>query len=290
MENSPSAASLPERQNPPPGTLFLDHVAHFVEDLGEAGALLEALGFAVTPRSDQHSAGAPLGASNRCVMLEAGYLEFLAPTLDTPHAQRLRAAMARYPGVHLACFGTPDAQAEQRRLQEHGFAPQPLVELERKVEGGGLARFQVVRPGAEAMPEGRVQYVRQVTPEHLWLPKYVAHENGVESLDALYVVADDVAATAARWARFAGLLPRPQGSEVLLETARGRVIIATREALSKTLGDAPPAPALAGYALGCRDAAAFAKRCSAAGLAVKKNADAYAVCLPPALGGAWVLA
>lgn len=290
MENSPPAASLPERQKPPPGTLFLDHVAHFVEDLDEAGALLEALGFAVTPRSDHESGGAPLGAANRCVMLESGYLEFLSPTQDTPHAQRLRALMECYNGVHLACFGTPDAQAELSRLQEHDFAPQPLFDLERKVESGELVRFQIVRPGPEAMPEGRVQYVRQMTPEHLWLPKYVAHENGVTTLDALYVVADDVAATAARWARFAGLLPRAQDDEVVLETARGRVILATRESLSKTLGDAPPAPALAGYALGCRDAAAFAKRCSAAGLAVKKNADAYAVSLPPALGGAWMLA
>ena len=281
--------SFAARQAPPPGALVLDHVAHFVDDLGAAGALLEALGFAVTPRSDHYSAGAPLGASNRCVMLESGYLEFLSPTHDTPHAQRLRALMARYPGVHLACFGTPDAPAEQRRLQAHGFVPQPLVDLEREVEGGAVARFQVVRPTAEAMPEGRVQYVRQVTPEHLWRPKYVAHANGVRSLDALYVVADDVPAAAARWARFAALLPQAADDGVVLETARGRVVIATREALSRTLGDAPPAPALAGCALGCRDAAAFAERCAAAGLAVRKNAGSFSVSLPPSLGGAWVL-
>jgi len=285
-----SAMSLAQRQKPEPGTLCLDHVAHLVKDLGEAGALLEALGFAVTPRSDHRAAGAPLGAANRCVMLESGYLEFLSPTHDTPHAQRLRALMERYDGVHLACLGTTDAPAELRRLEAHGFAPQPLVDFEREVEGGKVARFQIVRPAAEAMPEGRVQYVRQVTPEHLWLPKYVGHENGVKSLDAVYIVAHDVAATAARWARFTALLPRPQGSEVLLETARGRVVIGTREALSKTLGDAPPAPALAGYALGCRDAAAFAERCITAGLAVRKNGPSYAVSLPSSLGGAWVLA
>lgn len=289
MENSPPGASVAERQKPPPGTLFLDHAAHFVKDLAEAGALLEALGFAVTPRSDHEVGGAPAGAANRCVMLEAGYLEFLAPTLDTAHAQRLRAAMARYAGVHLACFGTPDAPAELRRLEAHGFAPQPLVELEREVRGHGRARFQVVYPAPEAMPEGRVQYVRQLTPEHVWLPGYTAHENGVRSLDAVYVVAEDVAGTAARWARFSALLPRPQDDAAVLETARGRVVIATRKSLSRTLGDAPPAPALAGLALGCRDAAAFAERCAAAGLAVKKNAGSFSVSLPPALGGTWVL-
>lgn len=281
--------SLAQRQAPPPGALYLDHVAHFVKDLDEAGALLAALGFAVTPRSEQRVGDAPVGASNRCVMLEAGYVEFLAPTLDTPHARRLRAAMARYAGVHLACFGAPDAQAEHRRLEAHGFAPQPIVELERELEGGAVARFQVVRPAAEAMPEGRIQYVRQLTPEHLWLPGSVTHENGVLSLDAVYVVAEDVAAVAARWARFSALLPRPQEREAVLEAARGRVIVATQESLSRLLGDAPPPPALAGYALGCRDAAAFAERCAAAGLPVKRNAGSYAVSLPPSLGGAWVL-
>jgi len=36
-------------QRPPAGSLFLDHVSHFVRDLDAAGALLETLGFAVTP-------------------------------------------------------------------------------------------------------------------------------------------------------------------------------------------------------------------------------------------------
>src|SRR3954471_5570614 len=125
-----------ERQKPQPGELFLDHVAHFVPDLDAAAKLLRALGFAVSAESAHRAQGAPAGTSNRCVMLEEGYVEILAPSreneLDTLNARRVRERMERFVGVHLACFGTPDAEAEQRRLAAHGFEPEPLVDLERE--------------------------------------------------------------------------------------------------------------------------------------------------------------
>jgi len=149
---------IADRQRPHPGQLFLDHVSHFVGDLGKAGDLLERLGFAVTPVSVQVTQDGPAGTSNRCVMLTDGYLEFLTPTHDTPNAARMRKSMRRYRGVHLVCFGTPTAAEEHFRLRHHGFAPPPIVKLERKGEGGLKARFSVVRSAPGRMPEGRVQY------------------------------------------------------------------------------------------------------------------------------------
>ena len=58
---------------------MVDHVSHFVPDLGTAARALEALGFAVTPESAQQTQDGPAGTSNVCVMLAHGYLEFLAP-------------------------------------------------------------------------------------------------------------------------------------------------------------------------------------------------------------------
>ena len=80
--------NIAERQKPPPGELYLDHVSHFVPDLEAAARVLERLGFAVTPVSIQQTREGPVGASNRCVMLEEGYLELLTPTHDTPTAAR----------------------------------------------------------------------------------------------------------------------------------------------------------------------------------------------------------
>ena len=271
-----------ERQRPPAGELYLDHLGHFVPDLGAAAAVWEKLGFAVTPLSVHQVSGKPAGTSNRCVMLGEGYLELLAPTHRTAHAKRVRDRMKRFVGVHLACFGTPDAAAEHARLAAHGFGPEPVVNLERKIETGESVRFAVVYVPPRKMAEGRVQYCEHLTPAQVWRAPYVNREFG---LRAVYVVASDPAKTAARWGRFAGLLPRRVGKLVHLECARGRVVIGTRKALSALLGKAPAAPAIAGYALSCNDPEAFAKRCSKAGLKVRGNA----VALPAALGGSWLL-
>ena len=257
-------------------------------DLGAAGALLEALGFAPTPVSNHEVAGKPAGTANRCLMLEQGYIEILAPTLDTPNAARVRAQMARYDGVHLCSFGTPSADAEHARLQAHGFEPEQVVKLERKIEDGKRLRFNVVHVPPEKMPEGRVQHCEHVTPQFLWNEKALAHQNGVTALSAVYVVADDPEQTAARWARFAGLLPFPEHNGVCLNTARGRIFIATRDSLAAFLDNVPAAPAIAGYALAVKDADAFAARCTKSGLKVRKTRRHRCVALPPALGGCWL--
>jgi hypothetical protein len=147
--------NAPDRQRPPPGELYLDHLAHFVPDLDAAASVWETLGFRVTPLSHHQVSGKPAGTSNRCVMLGEGYLEILAPTHDTPNAQRVRDRMKRFVGVHLACFGTPDAAAEQQRLAAHGFEPEPVVNLERTIETGTKVRFSVVYVPPEKMAEGR---------------------------------------------------------------------------------------------------------------------------------------
>src|SRR5437762_14109188 len=87
-------------------------------------------------------------------MLEQGYIEILTPTLQPD------------PGLRLACFGTPDAEGERRRLADHGFEPQPVVDLQRELDSNTV-RFKVVRPASGKMPEGRIQYVQHLTPQHV---------------------------------------------------------------------------------------------------------------------------
>lgn len=294
-------ADVARNQRPAPGELVIDHVAHFVEDLDKAVEWLQALGFIATPRSDQSTREAdgtevPAGQSNRCVMLEAGYLEILTPTLDTPTSRRTRVQMERYAGVHILAFGTPSAEEDHDRLARHGFDPLPLVDLRRELEvetpagvTQALARFAVQRVPPERMPEGRVQFCEQCTPEHLWQARYLRHANGVRGLDAVVVCADDPVDAGARFARFAGLLPASEDGFVRLATARGSVLIGTHEACAELLGAAPPAPALAGYALACDDPPAFARRLEALDRVVRSVGDELFSCvLPAALGGAWL--
>lgn len=267
---------------------MLDHVGHFVPDLDAAAALLSRLGFFATPVSHHVANGEPAGTSNRCVMLSQGYLEILAPTLDTPHAQRVRERMALYRGVHLVCYGTPDAPAEHARLAAHGFSPDPLVELRRKIESGEEVGFRVAYVPREKMPECRAQYCEHLTPEVVWKEEFLSHRNGVVGLRAAYLVADDPATVAARWAEFSGLLPFTKEHLVELRTARGSLRIGTKEQLSSFIPQVPPAPAVAAIELEFKDPTAFAARCRKEGLTTKKTRRGYSVSLPLALGGTWL--
>jgi hypothetical protein len=260
-----------------------------VPDLGAAAALLGSLGFTATPVSEHEVGGEPAGTANRCLMFDQGYIEILAPTLDTPNAQRVREHMARYGGVHLVCFGTPDAQAERARLAAHGFDPEPVVRLERSIEEEKRVRFNVVYAPRDKMPEGRIQYCEHLTPEHIWQPRHLKHENKVSGLAAAYIVARDPVETAARWARYAGLIPAPDNGMVRLDTARGKIFIATKKALSEFMEHVPDAPGVAAIRLAVADPEAFAARCRKSGLSVRRSPRlGNSVALPPALGGAWL--
>ena len=260
-------------QKPAPGELYLDHVAHFVPDLQAAALALEKLGLVVTPESAHRTQHGPAGTSNRCLMLEQGYVEILAPVSDmrlsTPNSERVRERMKSFIGVHLCCFGTPDPAAEHARLAAHGFEPEPLVNLARNLQDGTPVRFNVVYVPPARMPEGRIQYCEHLTEAEMWRESWV---NGGLRLEAVYVVAADPVETAARWARYTGVLPRRDGDFIELPLARGKVVIGSRAALVRLLGEAPPPPALAGYAL-----------------TGKPGEKRRIVKLPPALGGVWVI-
>jgi hypothetical protein len=170
--------------------------------------------------------------------------------------------------VHLCCFGTPDPVAEHARLEAHGFDPEPLVNLARNLQDGTPVKFNVVYVPPAKMPEGRIQYCEHLTEANLWRKEWV----NPRRLEAAFVVADDPVEVAARWARFMGVLPRRDGDFVELPLARGKVVIGTRAALVRLLGEAPEPPALAGYAL-----------------SGKPGEKRRVMKLPPSLGGVWVI-
>jgi len=132
--------SLPEANVPPPGQVVLDHVGLFVPAMDPAAEALMRLGFRLTPLTPQRhrlAPNAPLvpaGTANRLAVLRRGYIEVLTAIADTPIARQLRAATGRYAGLHLIAFGTGHAEAARTQLAENGFAPQPVIDLERTVE------------------------------------------------------------------------------------------------------------------------------------------------------------
>jgi hypothetical protein len=283
-------------QVPAAGELVLDHVGHFVPHVDAASAALEKLGFTLTPFSEQsHRAepGGPLtpaGAGNRCAMLERGYLEFLTPMGDTPVANQLRASIKRYVGAHLIAFGTGAAQADHERLQKNGFSPLEPVALQREIgtaAGHETARFTVVRVPPGTMPEGRIQFCRQHTPDLLWQERWTQHANRATALSGVILRVADAQEAARRYARYTGLLAQLSGSVWRITTARGYLVFVDRDTLHRRLGVVPPTlPWIAGCVLKTADIHACGEFLRRSGTPVHVlGSRRLLVVLPPELGG-----
>jgi len=283
-------------QVPAPGTLNVDHVAHFVPHIDAASAALEQLGFTLTPFSAQSyrpEPGGPLvpaGSGNRCVMLEQGYLEFLTPTGDTPVATQLRTAIQRYVGAHLVAFGTSSPEADYGRIDKAGFKPLPPVDLQRQIgteTGESTARFTVVRVPPGAMAEGRIQYCQHHTPELVWQSRWTAHANRAAGLAGVILHVADAQEAAQRYARYSGLLAQLSGSVWRLSTARGYLIFVDKDTLHRRLGlSAPALPWIAGCVLKSHDIDATGNFLRRAGIAVHVLGNQRLLVKPPqAVGG-----
>src|SRR5205807_9380270 len=180
--------------------LLLDHVGHSVREPQSASRALMRAGFAPTPVSVQvnpdRNGGAPrlTGTGNVTAMFSRGYVEALFKTADTPLGRQLDAAIARYPGVHLAAFAVADAADAHRRLAK-SFRVQPLVEMQRPVEIDGApatAAFTVARAEPGEMPEGRIQILTHRTEHAAWQPRWLSHPNGALALAGITIAVPDV--------------------------------------------------------------------------------------------------
>jgi len=288
--------AIARSQVPAEGDLVLDHVAHFVPHVDSASSGLKQLGFTLTPFSEQsHRAepGGPLvpaGSGNRCVMLREGYLEFLTPTGDTPVASQLRSSIKRYTGVHLVAFGTAAPEADHVRLAKAGFGPLPPVALQRQIgtaTGEGTARFTVVRVPSGTMPEGRIQFCQQHTPELLWQQRWLDHHNRAAALAGVILLVADAREAAQRFAQYTGLLAQVSGSVWRIRTVRGYLLFLDRETLHRRFDVvAPSLPWIAGYVLKSADIVETGDTLRRSGVPVHVlGSRRLLVKLPDALGG-----
>lgn len=288
-----------DRQLPVGDEIFLDHVGHFVPDQVAASRALAQAGFAPTPPSVQVNPAAgggarPSGTGNVTAMLARGYVEVLFKAADTPLGREHDAALARYLGVHLAAFAVADAQAAHRRLAASGFRVRPLVEMQRPVttaEGPDVAAFTIARLEPGEMAEGRMQILTHRTERTVWQMRFLAHENGAAALLDLVIAAENVAATAARFARFLGRSAHDNEAGRVVALDRGRVQIVSPPAFASLVpGVAIPALPFAGaYGVRVRSLEELAQSLRRGGIAFARRNGAIIAPFPAALGtGAWV--
>jgi hypothetical protein len=283
-------------QTPSGDQIFLDHVGWFVPDIEAAGRQFEALGFVLTPFVAQKNADpkggppVPAGTGNRCAMLGRGYLEILAATegVDTKLAQQLNAAVARYTGLHLIAFTVDNTESAHTRLEAGGFHPQPPVHLRRPLAlaDGGQAEvaFTVLRVPPDAMEEGRVQMLRQETPDLVWQDHLLARDNGIVALGGVLLCVDDPIEASDRFARFTGRAAQGHAGYRVIDLDRGRLGFATAktcEALAPGLA-IPAIPFIAAVALQAENPGVIKELCAARDIGLLDDAGDGTVRIDPA--------
>lgn len=179
--------------------LSLDHLGCIVRDLAAGAARWERLGFTLSPVSRQRGAvpGAqgmqPWASANRCAIFRQGYLELIGLVDPSAHNPWER-FLARFEGLHLLALRCANADATYAALAPRAPFLAPPVQRERVLEVDGAERtmrFRNIFSRDADCPEGRYIVIEHQTPEYLWQPKFLQHENGAQALTAATVVADD---------------------------------------------------------------------------------------------------
>ena len=275
--------------------IFLDHIGHWLPAKDAAKAALEALGFTITPFSEQRQNDAdgnliPAGSGNYCVMLEQGYLEFLIALADTPIGRELNSGISRYVGVHIAAFACADATHQHAYMQKLGFNQRPLAKLSREVldreDISATARFDVARPQTGTIAEGRVQFLTHHTPELIWQPRYVEHANGALALSGLSFAVTNLDEAVQRYSRILQQAGEPLHGAHVFSLDQGALTLFDYSRACELFADAPlpQAPSMISYQLQCRSLKTFIQQVENSAAVTLFGQHAIRVDLPSALG------
>jgi hypothetical protein len=259
----------------------LHHLGHVVRDIGAAITLYRRMGFVLPPAAFPALRPAPgeppraFGAGNTHVTFARNFVELVAIADDPPEgstlvpldappaalerltagiadtAARLSAALARFEGLHVLAFRTPDADVAAARLTADGIPHDGVRRLHRPAAHGGAPvpiGYLELDPDA---PEGRLALAEDLAdgdrPEH---------PNGaVDLVEAVLAVPDAELADHVR--RYERYLARPAdgvGPVRTFELGGDRVTLVTASGLDGVLpGERPPTlPAFAGYVVTVR--------------------------------------
>jgi hypothetical protein len=289
----------------------LHHVGLLVEDLDEGTELYRRLGFQMTPPSHHSVApkeGEPprrLGTANVIATFPRNYVEVLAQVDKSMENPILDPWYARFAGLHILAFNSPDADAAAARLDREGINHGGVSTLQREVDtadgprmmrvrnvffGGEDSSRPVVAWSASQLPEGGVQTVQNLTAEYLLQERYMDHPNGaVGVVDYILCVADEeLPEFERRYQKYLGRPPRDDGPMRVFDVNDFRVTLVRDSDLEAVLpGErAPGLPAFVAYDVAVRDLAAARKQLEGNGFRVVEAGSRVFVPAAEALGGA----
>lgn len=182
------------------GKLDLDHVAVVVRDLDAAEQSYTRLGFQLTPRSSHKGPVppddeiGPWGTGNHCAMFRRGYFEILGITDPNRFKTHIERRLARYEGLHLIAFGTPDAERSVADFRSKGARIADPQQIGRDVPFGAGTRpgsFGIANLDPDFYPEADFLVIEQQTREVLWQPDLMTHPNGAVSLESVTICCEN---------------------------------------------------------------------------------------------------
>ena len=224
----------------------IDHLVIVVRDLEKAQDAYRRMGFTVSPKG-RHG---ELKSANHTIMFgEGDYLELLAIEQPHPFTAFYSDVLKTREGIAAAALKTGDARAARGLLSEAGYPAGEPVEFGRPVDlPGGARDARFTTTPIDGVPEwgGRVFLCQHHTPDVVWRPELIQHDNTATGLAALVVAADDPAATAASYARLFGTAVEEQGPARVVPTGSAPIVVADPAALHwGWTGDPALAPELA---------------------------------------------
>jgi catechol 2,3-dioxygenase-like lactoylglutathione lyase family enzyme len=287
------------------------HVGIIVEDLDQATDLYRQLGFQMTPPS-HHSVAPkegepprPLGTANVIATFPRSYVEVLAQVDKSMENPILDPWFARFAGLHILAFNSPDADAVAARLDGEGVSHGGVSTLEREVDtadgprmmrvrniffGGEDPSKPVVAWSASQLPEGGVQTVQNLTAEYLLQERYMEHPNGaVDLVEYVLCVADgELDDFERRYRKYLGRTASDDGPTRVFEVDGFRLRLVRESDLEQVLpGErAPDLPAFVAYGVAVRDLAAARRLLEDNGFRVVETGSGFFVPAAAALGGA----
>jgi Glyoxalase-like domain len=293
---------LPVRESYPGDVGYLHHVGLVASDTGAAIELYRRLGFLVSPPAYptmSPTAGAPpepFGVANTHIAFARNFIELVTPVtgngidripadaqylaLHAPPellpslreaisrtAANLSVCLARFPGLHILMFQTPDAAAVAARLDIQGVRHSPLNAVQRPVDTTGGTRMEPIRyveldsddPHAASgqLAEGRIGIAENPPPSVLRAQLFTDHPNGaVDLVEAMICIgADEHREAVERYERFLGRPARHTGPTHVFDFDGAQLALVADTNLDEILpGETAPAlPAIVAFAVKVRE-------------------------------------
>ncbi len=229
-------------------TFSIDHAVIFVEDLSEATADFERVGFQVTP-GGTHAGG--LTKNALIPLADGAYLEMLAFNIpemhrDLPHAEALRAVSGTTPMDHRFL----PRGAEGEGFRDLGLATVGLRNVVANARSAGLA-IEGPFPGRRVRPDGKEVawelafpkdpglpfLIEDVTERSLRVPSGDAtkHPNGVTAISEVVMEVAQFERTVKAYGALLGRKAQVQSQTATFQLRDSKITISTERKLSLRL-------------------------------------------------------